>query len=128
VLALVIHNTGILGRLGGEIIDDLEPGPARSLRGIGASRPQVAVFALGPQAFNRGLIFFFVRLETAVREATVLGLLGVVSLGWFIQDARVRMQPGKMMVFVGLGAFIVLGIDGLSVWLRSWLRGNGQGR
>ena len=69
VLALALHNTGILGRLGAELVDDLEPGSARALRGLGASRRQIALLCVAPDAFGRGLMYFFVRWETAVREA-----------------------------------------------------------
>ena len=122
VLALVLHNTGILGRLGAELVDDLEPGASRALRGLGASRRQIALISVGPDVFGRGLMYFFVRWETAVREATVLGLLGFVSLGWFIQDARVRMRLDEMVLFVGLGVVIVVAGDWLSVRLRRSVR------
>jgi phosphonate transport system permease protein len=122
VLALVLHNTGILGRLGAELVDDLEPGASGALRGMGAGRRQIALISVGPDAFGRGLMYFFVRWETAVREATVLGLLGFVSLGWFIQDARVRMRLDEMMLFVGLGVVIVVVGDVLSVRLRRLVR------
>ena len=121
-LALIFHNTGILGRLGGELVDDLDSGASLALRGMGATRGQIAVLSLMPAALGRALLFFFVRWETAVREATVLGLLGFVSLGWFIQDARVRMQVDQMMIFVGLGVLIVMVGDGLSIWVRRWVR------
>ena len=121
-LALIFHNTGILGRLGGELVDDLDAGASLALRGMGATRGQGAVLSLMPAALGRALLFFFVRWETAVREAPVLGLLGFVSLGWFIQDARVRMQVDQMMIFVGLGVLIVMVGDGLSIWVRRWVR------
>src|SRR5690606_26000289 len=73
VLALGIHNAGILGRLGGEVLENVEPPPARALRAIGASRRQVLLGALAPAAFPRGLAFHFYRFETCVREATILG-------------------------------------------------------
>ena len=37
VLALAIHNTGILGKLDAEVVENLEPGSLRALRGLGAT-------------------------------------------------------------------------------------------
>ena len=108
VLALAIHNTGILGKLGGETIEDVEPGAPAALRAIGASRLQVAFTAVFPAVLGRFLVYFFVRWESCVREATVLGLLGVVSLGFWIQDARARNHYDEMMFYVLLGAALVL--------------------
>jgi ABC-type phosphate/phosphonate transport system permease subunit len=57
-----------------------------------------------------------------VREATVLGMLGVVSLGYWIQDARARQFHDEMLLLVALGAVIVLIADILSQLARSWVR------
>ncbi len=57
---------------------------------------------------GRFLVFFFYRWETCVREATVLGFVGVGSLGLFIQDARARDLYDEMMVLVLAGAGLVL--------------------
>jgi phosphonate transport system permease protein len=122
VLAIILHNTGILGKLTAEVIDDLEPALPRAMHGSGASRLQIAALGISPLVFNRFLLYFFVRWETAVREATVLGLLGFVSLGWFIQDARVRMQTDQMVLFVLLGSAIIIVGDLASVVLRGRLR------
>ena len=86
VLALAIHNAGILGRLDSETIENADPTPLRALCAAGAGRRQMAVVALWPTVFGRGLLYVFYRWETCVREATVLGMLGVVSLGYWIDD------------------------------------------
>jgi len=122
VLALGLHNAGILGKLGAETIENLDPHPLRSLRWLGARRAQIALFAVAPLALTRFLLYFFYRFETCVREATVLGLLGVVSLGYWIQDARARHFYDEMLFFVGLGAAIVLAGDVLSALARAFLR------
>ena len=57
-----------------------------------------------------------------MREATVLGMLGVVSLGYWIQDARARQFYDQMILFVMLGAVIVLVADLFSALVRSKLR------
>jgi phosphonate transport system permease protein len=122
VLALAIHNAGILGKLGAETIENLESAPLRSLRWLGGGRAQIALVAIAPLALARFLLYFFYRFETCVREATVLGLLGVVSLGYWIQDARARHFYDEMLFFVALGAGIVLLGDLLSAAARSCLR------
>ncbi len=122
VIALALHNAGILGRLGADTVENLERGPLRSLAMLGASRSQLASTAILPLALPRFLLYFFYRFETCVREATVLGMLGVVSLGYWIQDARSRQFYDDMLVLVALGAVLVLIGDLLSYIARGYIR------
>ncbi len=122
VLALAIHNAGILGKLTGETIENLEPAPLRALSGLGASRRSVVLFGVFPLSLGRFLLYFFYRFETCVREATVLGMLGVVSLGYWIQDARTRQFYDQMIFLVGLGVVLVLAADLASALARRFLR------
>lgn len=122
VLALALHNAGILGRLGAEVVENLEPGPARGLAQLGASRGQILLWFAYPQALGRVLLYVFYRFETCVREATVLGLLGILSLGYWIQDARSRLYYDEMLFYVALGALLVLGADLVSALVRRAVR------
>ncbi len=70
----------------------------------------------------RFLLFFFYRWETCVREATVLGMLGIVSLGYWIVDTRARNHYDEMFFFVLLGAGIVLVGDLVSAVAREVVR------
>ncbi len=122
VLALALHNTGILGKLGAETIENLSPRALSALRGAGATRKQVATFAALPSALSRFLLYFFYRWETCVREATVLGMLGIVSLGYWIQDARAKQYYDEMVLLIAIGAVIVLASDLVSALARRYLR------
>ncbi len=122
VLALAIHNAGILGKLGAETVENLDPRPLAAWRGAGGSRAQIAWLGALPLAANRFLLYFFYRFETCVREATVLGMLGVVSLGYWIQDSRSKQFYDEMIVFVALGAALVLAADFTSALVRRALR------
>ncbi len=53
-----------------------------------------------PLALPRFLLYFFYRFESCIREATVLGMLGTVSLGYWIQDARGRQSYDEMLLLV----------------------------
>ena len=122
VLALALHNAGILGRLGAEVLENADRSAPASLRGLGGTRAQIFCGALWPQSLNRFLLFFFYRWETCVREATVLGLLGIVSLGYWIGEARTANRYDEMVFFVGLGVAIVLIGDLVSMFARGAIR------
>lgn len=122
VLALALHNAGILSKLTAEAVENLEPEPLAALRGLGASRPQIAVAGIYPLVLPRFLLFFFYRWETCVREATVLGMLGIVSLGYWVIDARARQNYDEMFFFVLIGAAIVLAGDLVSALARALVR------
>ena len=122
VLALALHNLGTLGKLGAEVVENTEPSPLSALRGLGASHLQIAFTGLFPLTFSRFLLFLFYRWETCVREATVLGMLWIVSLGYWIQDSRARNHYDEMFFLVLLGAALVLIGDLLSSLARETIR------
>ena len=126
VLALFIHNAGILGRLGADTVENLPTAPLVAQRALGANRRQLAFAAIFPAALGRYLLYFFYRFETCVREATVLGMLGVVSLGYYVQDARVRLRYDEMLFLVALGALLVIAADVASNLARRALRRAGN--
>lgn len=122
VLALALHNAGILSKLWAEVLEDAEPSAGHALWRGGAGRGQAAALALLPAVAGRLTLYLFARWETAVREATVLGMLGFVSLGWFVQDARARLHYDELAFYVGLGAALVLIGDLIGVAARRALR------
>ncbi len=122
IVALAIHNAGILGRLGAESIENIPVEAPRSLRSLGAGRIRIAAWVFFPELLPRLLLYFFYRWETCVRESTVLGLLGIVSLGYWIDDARTRGQMDVLVYFVVLGVIIVIVGDAISSLARELLR------
>ncbi len=122
VLALAIHNAGILGRLNAEVIENLPSAPLRSLRAAGGTRRAIAVSAIYPLSLPRGLLYFFYRWETCIRESTVLGLLSIATLGALVADAEARMRFDRMFLFVMVGAVMVVVVDLLSAVVRAWVR------
>jgi phosphonate transport system permease protein len=75
-----------------------------------------------PLVMPRFLLFFFYRWETCVREATVLGMLGIVSLGFYIQDARARQHYDVMVALIVLGSALVVIGDLVSAAAREAVR------
>jgi phosphonate transport system permease protein len=122
VLALVLHNAGILGKLGSEVVENTGTVPSSALRASGAGRFQIALGSLFPLTLPRFLLYFFYRWETCVREATVLGMLGVTSLGFFMVEARAGNRYDELVFFVVLGSVLVMAGDLVSALVRRWVR------
>lgn len=121
VLALAIHNFGILGRLGGEVVENADEAAAVQARAAGAGRYGVFGTALLPAVFNRFLIYFFYRWETCVKDATVLGMLGLLTLGKLVALSKGFFWD-RMLFFILLSASVIVLGDFLSTWLRRRLR------
>ncbi|MEO0650735.1 MAG: ABC transporter permease subunit [Planctomycetota bacterium] len=125
VLALALHNAGILGRLGGEAIEDLERRPLQALTLAGTRRDAVAMAGVAPAVFGRYLLFVLYRLETCLREATVLGMVGIASIGAAVQEARARQRYDELLLLLASAGLTVLAVDLASRRLRRWLKASG---
>ena len=122
VLALALHNFGILGRLWGEVIENQPAEAPRQLLHTGSGRLQCYFSSFVPASFNRFLMYLFYRWETCVREATVLGMLGFASLGLHIQLSRNFSRAYDEMIFyVLLGSAVIFIGDLISLYLRRGL-------
>ena len=122
ILGLALHNYGIVGRLGGELIDNSNLREAKVQLAHGSSTLNTYLFSILPAYFNRFLLYFFYRWETCIRDATVLGILGLTSLGFLISDASARDHNDEMFFFILLGAAIVMVGDFASDAVRTKLR------
>ena len=122
VLALAIHNFGVLGRLDAETIENIPRAVPAALRGAGGTRWQIGALGILPTVLPRFLLYFFYRWETCLREATVLGLAGIVSLGYWLKEARAHNHYGEMLFLVMLGAAMVIAGDIISAVGRRIIR------
>tara|TARA_R110002096_G_scaffold243592_2_gene435725 strand:- start:618 stop:1538 length:921 start_codon:yes stop_codon:yes gene_type:complete len=121
VLALAIHNLGILGRLWGEVVENAD-GSAAEI-GMATGQGRVGAFAtrVFPDSFNRFVIYFFYRWETCVKDATVLGMLGLLTLGKLIALSKGFFWD-QMFFYILLGSSVILVGDLFSTFLRRKLR------
>ena len=121
-LALGIHNLGIVGRLTSEVVENLDPAPARALRAAGASSPKVLIYGVFPQALPMFLTFLMYRWEVVIRTTVVVGFLNAGGLG---REFRLRMSwfhyedVALLLVWYLL---LVIAVDILSAQLRRRVR------
>ncbi len=125
VIALDIHNFGILGRLWSELSENHDESVARQQIVAGGSRIQAYFCGILPTSFNRQLLFLFYRWETCVRESTILGMLSISSLGYFISIESSFLHYDRMLFYILLGTAVIFVSDILSVVLRAKLNKSG---
>ncbi|MEW5964394.1 MAG: phosphonate ABC transporter, permease protein PhnE [Pseudomonadota bacterium] len=81
VLALFVHNLGIVAKLFSEAVEAIDPRPVEGIRATGASRLQEVVYGIVPQVLPLWSSYTLYRFETNVRSATVLGIVGAGGIG-----------------------------------------------
>lgn len=103
-LALAIHEAGVLGRLGADVVDDVDRGPLRALRSAGSGA--IATFAYGvvPQTLPQLVTFLLYRWEVTVRATVVVGFVTSAGLGHQLLSDMARRD------WTGVGQVLVLAI------------------
>lgn len=81
VMALFVHTTGVLAKLFSEAVEAIDPRPVEAIRTTGASRLQQVIYGVVPQVLPLWISFSLYRLESNIRSATVLGLIGAGGIG-----------------------------------------------
>lgn len=117
-LALAIHTATVLGKLLSESAENIDEGIVDALRATGAGYSQILSFAVLPQILPDLISFTLYRLETNIRAASVLGLIGAGGIGYLMNTSfrTFRYQEAAAIVLV-LIALVIL-VDYLSSHLR----------
>ena len=121
-LALGLHNYGIVGRLTAEVVENLDPAPARALRAAGAGNAKILLYGILPQALPQFITYLLYRWEVVIRTTVVVGFVGAGGLG---REFALRLAwfhyPDVGVIIVWYLA-LVIGVDLLSGWLRRLAR------
>jgi phosphonate transport system permease protein len=117
-LALGFHTGGVLGKLFGEVLEDVSPQPLELLQAGGASRAAVLFYGILPQAFPQWLAYVLYRWEVNIRAAAVLGFVGAGGLGQRIHIAISLFLENQLLTLILAIYVMVTLVDALSAWLR----------
>ena len=121
-LALALHDSGVLGRLGSDVVDNLDRGPLRNLRAAGAGRVAMVAYGVLPQALPRLVTFLLYRWEVIVRATVVVGFITTAGLGYQLRlDLAFRRWTDVALVLL-VYVVLVWGVDALSSALRRLAR------
>jgi phosphonate transport system permease protein len=121
-LALGFHNYGIVGRLTAEVVENLDPAPARALRAAGAGNTKMLLYGILPQALPQFITYLMYRWEVVIRTTVVVGFVSAGGLGReFILRLSWFHYTDVTLIIVWYLA-LVIGVDLLSAWLRRLAR------
>jgi phosphonate transport system permease protein len=118
-LALGVNFGGILGRLYAEALENIDHGPVEALEATGASRLQVILFAMLPQALPQFVTYNLYWFEVGVRSATVLGMVGAGGIGFELVTTIRLFEWRETGVVLLLILAMVTIIDLASTWIRA---------
>lgn len=119
ILAISLHNIGVLGKLISELVEAAEPGPQEALRSVGATRSMVSLYGILPQIIPNVLSQYFYRLEVAVRASLILGFIGAGGIGQLLFIHFKVFQYEKVAVDVLMIMLLVVIIDYASAVIRA---------
>jgi phosphonate transport system permease protein len=121
VMALFIHNVGVFSKLYSEAVEAIDPRPLEGIRATGARRVQEVIFGVIPQVIPLWSSFALYRLETNVRSATTLGIVGAGGIGQTLYESIRAFQYAETAAQIIIVVAAVVLIDMLSARLRKAL-------
>lgn len=118
VLAIVMQDTGLLGRLYAEGHEAVERSPGRGLSAVGAGSLQKHRFGIFTQSFPAFLALSLYQIESNTRSAAVLGFVGAGGVG-LVYAENMRLWNWDVVMFITLILVaVVMMMDAASAWLR----------
>lgn len=121
VLALAVHNIGIVAKLFSEAVEAIDPRPVEGIRATGAGRLQEVIFGVVPQVMPLWSSYTLYRFETNVRSATVLGIVGAGGIGHSLYENIRSFHYSETAAIIIIVVLTVMLIDILSARIRKVL-------
>jgi phosphonate transport system permease protein len=116
IIALTVHNAGIVGYLMGRHADaiDYRPDAPKGLN--------LYAYETVPRLYGQFMAYMLYRWEIIVRESAIFGMLGVATLGFYVDAAVSELRFDVAFVLITAMVLLSMAIDALSRRLRRALR------
>ena len=118
VLAILVHNIGVMGKLWSEAMEEVDEGPVEALRTAGASNVQTATHVVLPSVVPQFVSLFLYRIDVNVRDSVMLGIVGAGGIGFYLTQAIQEFNFDVMMTYILMVLVMVIAVDLLSAALR----------
>lgn len=115
IAALAIHNGAIIAHLIGQHSQQI------SLRLDASHRLNRYGFEILPRIYGQFLAFLCYRWEVILRESAILGILGIHTLGFYIDSAFESFRLDVALLLIAVSAVLNIAVDQLSRLIRHHL-------
>jgi phosphonate transport system permease protein len=127
-LALTVAYTGMLGRVYGDVFEHVDSQPLEALQSTGATRLQIFLRGVWPQALPHLVAYSLYSFECCMRAAAVLGFVGAGGIGYEVSVSMrlfdYRQVLTLLLVFIALLAVM----DAASRYVRVHLLSGAGGK
>ena len=117
-LAIIIHTTGVLGRLFTDAFENCKPISSRTLRVNGCSFFQGFIYGKFFQLTPQIISYVLYRWENNIRVASILGIVGAGGLGQLLTFNLGLFLMDKAATVIIATMILIVIVDGLSSTIR----------
>jgi phosphonate transport system permease protein len=121
VLALWVHTTGVLAKLFSEAVEAIDPQPVEGIRATGAHPLAEILYGVIPQVLPLWISYALYRLESNVRSASVVGMVGAGGIGMVLWDVIRGFQYQQTCAALIMLVVSVTVLDAVSAQCRKHL-------
>jgi phosphonate transport system permease protein len=116
IIALSLHNGAIVGYLMGRHADTL------TYRADAPKGLNLYAYETVPRLYGQFLAYVLYRWEIILRESAIFGILGILTLGYYVDAAIAEIRLDVAVVLIIATALLSMTVDALSRGLRRRLR------
>ncbi len=125
-LALALAYSGVLGRVYADVFEHVDPQPLEALQSTGATRMQIFLRGIWPQALPHLMAYSLYSFECCVRAAAVLGFVGAGGIGYEINVSMRMFEYGQVLTLLLVFIILLIVTDAASRYLRArFIHGDG---
>ena len=125
-LALALAYSGVLGRVYADVFEHVDPQPLEALQSTGATRMQIFLRGIWPQALPHLMAYSLYSFECCVRAAAVLGFVGAGGIGYEISLSMRMFEYGQVLTLLLVFILLLIVTDAASRYLRArFIHGDG---
>jgi len=118
ILALAVHNFGILGKLCAEVVENMDKRPLIALKTSGAGTLQTLVYGVLPLTVPKFITYILYRWEVIIRTTIIVGFVGAGGLGQAFRLSMSWFHYSDITLYLICYLILIGGVDLLAQYFR----------